>query len=160
MAKKMANKLVGDKDQAQANVREFLFIGNNDDARNIRFEYDSMPAPSTSEGQDDNKTSSNELPPAGNNNRTPAIAEVAPAPAPAPAPTPIAQPLPPSGSQEVVADVDITPTDIILSIVAQKLRRGIERVPVNDSIRTLSAGEFKPLIMFTTSSYSFGGVIK
>lgn len=158
MAKKTANKLVGDKDQAQANVREFLFIGNNEDARNIRFEYDSMPAPSLSGGQDDSKTSSNELPPVGNNNKTPAIAEVAPAPSPAPAP--IAQPLPPSGSQEVVTDVDITPTDIILSIVAQKLRRGIERVPVDDSIRTLSAGEFKPLIMFTTSSYSFGGVIK
>ncbi|KAK3693106.1 putative fatty acid synthase alpha subunit FasA [Podospora appendiculata] len=123
MAKKTADKLVGATDQAQANVREFLFIGNNDDARNINFEYDGIPAPIEIALRD-----------------TASSSTAAPAPALAPVTVPVSAPVA-VASQEPVADVDVDPTDIILALVAQKLRRSIDKVPPTDSIRTLSAGQ-------------------
>ncbi|ROW15152.1 hypothetical protein VPNG_03026 [Cytospora leucostoma] len=142
MAKKTADKSVGDKDKANSTLREFLFIGNDEEARKIKYEYDSMPPSKTEITHEDNinsgsKTSTSFSSPMEDKTTTtttPAVAKVAPTPAPV-------VHLPPSGIQEVVADVDVTPTDIILSLVAHKLRRGIDRVPVSDSIRTLSAGK-------------------
>ncbi|KAK3332936.1 putative fatty acid synthase alpha subunit FasA [Cercophora scortea] len=145
MAKKTADKLVGATDQAQANVREFLFIGNNDDARNINFEYDGIPPPieiTSTLGDTTSSTSSSSGAPtpaestAGGD--TPAV--TAAAPAAAPVPVPVAVPVA-VASQEPVADVDVDPTDVILALVAQKLRRSIDKVPATDSIRTLSAGQ-------------------
>ncbi|KAK9421815.1 putative beta-ketoacyl-[acyl-carrier-protein] synthase I [Seiridium unicorne] len=151
MAKKTSEKLVGERDQAQSKAREFLFIGNDDDARNIRFEYENMPEPTLAQAalkdKDGSKTPSTPSTPPESKINTPAVpavtaaAAAAAAAAPAPASAPVARP-PPSGSgAQEVADVDITPTDIILSLVAHKLKRGIDRVPVNDSVRTLCAGK-------------------
>ncbi|KAK7743290.1 hypothetical protein SLS53_004375 [Cytospora paraplurivora] len=143
MAKKTAEKMVGDKDKANSTLREFLFIGNDEEARKVKYEYDSVPLPPSTEILHEiHVNSGSKTPPSSTSptaiktttTTTPAVADIAPTPD-------TVFHLPPSGIQEVVADVDVTPTDIILSLVAHKLRREIDRVPVSDSIRTLSAGK-------------------
>jgi fatty acid synthase subunit alpha len=126
MAKKSAVKLVGKKDVAQSVERDFLSITNLDDAQKIYYEYDeeSSPVPkvepSTPAQPPSVKTSMALVP----------VLEMPPV---------IVFPQPSIAAASV--DKEFTPTDVIITLVAQKLRRAFDQVPISASIQTLSAGE-------------------
>jgi len=130
MVKKSAVRLVGQKDAAQSVEREFLSIANPDDAQKIYYDYEqqSSPPPKATPST-----------PA----QAPSVKAVA-APAPAPAtPPPVvaaAAAVPQPSMAPSSVDKAFTPTDIVIALVAQKLRRAFDQIPVSDSIQTLSAG--------------------
>jgi fatty acid synthase subunit alpha, fungi type len=130
MVKKSAVKLVGQKDAAQSIEREFLSIANPDDAQKIYYDYEQQSSPPP-------KAAPSTPAPA-----APVKAAAAPAPAPVPAtPPPVAAAAVPQPSVAPSSvDKPFTPTDIVIALVAQKLRRAFDQIPVSDSIQTLSAG--------------------
>ncbi|KAI0396678.1 putative fatty acid synthase alpha subunit FasA [Xylariaceae sp. FL0594] len=134
MIKKSAVRLVGEKDAAQSVEREFLSIANPDDAQKIYYDYEhqSSPAPKAAPSIPVQAPAAKRA------------AETVPAPAPTPdksAPVAVAVAvLQPSAAPSSV-DKAFTPTDIVITLVAQKLRRAFDQIPVSDSIQTLSAGK-------------------
>lgn len=71
------------------------------------------------------------------------ISQPAPAKAPEAVSAPISAAVPAQlAPAAIVADVDLTPTNIILAVVAQKLRKRFDEIPGETSIRALSAGKF------------------
>ncbi|KAH8167434.1 hypothetical protein CIB48_g833 [Xylaria polymorpha] len=128
MAKKSAKKLVGEKDVAQSIEREFLSITNADDARKIYYDYDGEI---TSIPKEESATSAPSQPPS----TTPVAA---PAQIPQPPPAAVAS-LPPTAA--TIIDRPLTPTDVVIALVAQKLRRAFDEVPLGESIQALSGGK-------------------
>ncbi|KAI0429226.1 putative fatty acid synthase alpha subunit FasA [Xylaria sp. FL1042] len=125
MAKKSAKKLVGEKDVAQSIEREFLSITNLDDARKIYYDYE----------ENDTSTAKTEPTASIPSQPTPPVAVIAPVQVPA-TPPPAAAPTP-----SAIVDTELTPIDIILALVAQKLRRAFDEVPLSESIQALSNGK-------------------
>ncbi|ORY55258.1 putative fatty acid synthase alpha subunit FasA [Pseudomassariella vexata] len=135
MAKKTAARNVRERDMAHATERDFLFVGDSADARRIYFEYD--------DARDDSSVEA-AAPPTQNTsaaaNKVPPVS--APGPALAAVPdTAVGLPVSITLVPTETLDVGLSPTDIILTVVAQKLRRGFDETPLKDSIRTLSAGK-------------------
>ncbi|KAK8033913.1 hypothetical protein PG991_003311 [Apiospora marii] len=139
MAKKSAKALVMEQDMARSVTREFLNINNPDDIRKIYYDYDE-----TTSAAAETATSSSSAA------QAPALPAKAPAPAAVAAPVPAAVVLAvtPSGDTAPVlsapgasVDKDLSPTDIIITLVAQKLRRPFDEVPVSESIQGLSGGK-------------------
>ncbi|KAI7907575.1 fatty acid synthase [Cokeromyces recurvatus] len=64
---------------------------------------------------------------------------VAPAPIAIPAPAPVAAPT--TGPAAAVADVPVSAIEIILAVVAQKLKKSINDVPLSKSIKDLVSGK-------------------
>ncbi|KAI1329110.1 putative fatty acid synthase alpha subunit FasA [Xylariaceae sp. FL0255] len=125
MAKKSTKKLIGEKDTAQSIEREFLSITNADDARKIYFEYDE-------EAPAEVKT---ESAPA---QSAPAPAAAAPVPvAAAPAPAVAAAPLTAATS----VDKELTSTDVVITLVAAKMKKAFDAISFSDSVQALSAGK-------------------
>ncbi|KAI8628005.1 putative fatty acid synthase alpha subunit FasA [Xylariaceae sp. FL1651] len=132
MAKKSAKKLVGGKDAARAIEREFLSIANLEDARKIYYEYDEESSSIADvEPSTDGKDSTPAQP-------TPVKASVVPVQVPETPPVAVASV--PSAPATIV-DKDFTPADVIVTLVAQKLRRAFDQVPTGESIQTLSGGK-------------------
>ncbi|KAK8039548.1 hypothetical protein PG993_007959 [Apiospora rasikravindrae] len=125
MAKKSAKALVSDQDMARSVEREYLNINNPDDARKIYYEYDENTAAAE-------PVSAIPSPPAV---QAPAVAPVKVANAPPVAIVPV-----PTAPGTII-DKDLSTTDIILTLVAQKLRRAFDEVPVGDTIQGLSGGK-------------------
>lgn len=134
MAKKSSRKLVGEKDVAQGIEREFLSITNLDDARKIYYDY---------EGNNTSSAAKTEPIPSEPSRPAPPPAAVA-APVPVPVAAPVAATAPTVAAGSIV-DRPLAPTDIILSLVAQKLRRAFDEVPLGESIQALSGGGFSTL---------------
>lgn len=128
LAKKSADKVVGEKDLLHSITREFLFTGDENDFRKITYEYESDVAQETTKP-------ATPIP-------QPKAQEPAKVPEAAKAPVTPAIPAQSAPAQAVVADVDLTPTEIILAIVAQKFKKVFDEIPKETSIRTLSAGKF------------------
>lgn len=125
LAKKSADKIVGEKDLLHSITRDYLFTGDENDFRKITYEYESENV-----AQEPPKTA------------TP-ISQPAPAKAPEAVSAPISAAVPAQlAPAAIVADVDLTPTNIILAVVAQKLRKRFDEIPGETSIRALSAGKF------------------
>lgn len=141
MAKKSAKKLVGEKDVAQSIEREFLSITNADDARKIYYDYDGEI---TSIPKEESATSAPSQPPS----TTPVAA---PAQIPQPPPAAVAS-LPPTAA--TIIDRPLTPTDVVIALVAQKLRRAFDEVPLGESIQALSGGEFSESISMSPASHN------
>ncbi|KAK9424304.1 putative beta-ketoacyl-[acyl-carrier-protein] synthase I [Seiridium unicorne] len=143
IAKKSAKKLVGDQDAARLIEREYLNINNIDDSQKIYYEYgenslavsettSSNDAPSSAPVRPDNvKTLTGPIIP---------VSEAAP----------IAVVSVPTAPATIV-DKDLTATDLLVSLVAQKLRRAFDKVPLKESIQQLSGGEFEPQLTRNTS---------
>lgn len=132
MAKKSAKALVMQQDMARSVDREYLNINNPDDARKIYYEYEERTSVSS---------------PMPESSTTPHVPEPASTPAPAP-PVKVPEASPVSivsvpSAPGTIVDRDLSPTDIILTLVAQKLRRAFDEVPVGESIQGLSGGRFK-----------------
>ncbi|KAJ8119547.1 hypothetical protein ONZ43_g3525 [Nemania bipapillata] len=129
LAKKSADKIVGEKDLLNSINRDFLFTGDENDFRKITYEYES--------GSTASHPAINPEPP------TPQPVSDAPKKAPdvVKAPVNVTVPAQAPIAQATVADVDLMPTDIILAIVAQKFRKAFDEIPVETSIRSLSAGK-------------------
>ncbi|KAJ3579754.1 hypothetical protein NPX13_g812 [Xylaria arbuscula] len=130
MAKKSARKLVGEKDVAQGIEREFLSITNLDDARKIYYDYE--------ENSPSSAVKTEPIPSEPSNTAPPPVAVAAPVPLPVAPPVAAAAPVVSAGS---IVDTPLTPTDIILALVAQKLRRSFDEVPLGESIQALSGGK-------------------
>jgi len=64
------------------------------------------------------------------------------APAAAAAPVAVSAPPPGAGPAAAVADVPVTAVDILRSLVAQKLKKGLLEVPLSKAIKDLVGGEF------------------
>ncbi|KAI0409865.1 putative fatty acid synthase alpha subunit FasA [Xylaria palmicola] len=130
MAKKSAKRLVGEKDVAQSIEREFLSITNLDDARRIYYDYEDDGSSS--------KTKVEESPAPAPPKPAPVVAVAAPAPVPVSTPAAAV-----SVSLSAAASVDkaLTPTDVIVALVAQKLRRAFDEVPLSETIQALSGGK-------------------
>ncbi|KAI1179931.1 putative fatty acid synthase alpha subunit FasA [Nemania sp. FL0916] len=110
MAAKSAKSLVGQKDAARSFKREYLHIDGADNARKIFYEYDGSssftPEPKASD------TTKTPPPP------------VQPTAAPAPVPeAPAVAIVPVLTAPSTTVDKDFTPTEVIITLVAQKLRR-------------------------------------
>ena len=77
-------------------------------------------------------------------------ADAAPAPsapaasAPAAAPAPAAAQAAPAGPAAAVADAPVTALDIVRSLVAQKLKKGLTDIPTSKAIKDLVGGENTP----------------
>ncbi|KAH7884386.1 hypothetical protein F5I97DRAFT_1968464 [Phlebopus sp. FC_14] len=70
------------------------------------------------------------------------VAPAAPAAAPVAAPTPVpAAPVPSAGAAAAIEDVPLKASDILVSIIAQKLKKKIEEVPLAKSIKDLVGGK-------------------
>ncbi|KAI1121423.1 hypothetical protein F5Y10DRAFT_101805 [Nemania abortiva] len=135
LAKKSADKIVGEKDLLHSISREFLFTGDENDFRKITYEYES-----------DNTTSHQTIKPETPTSQSaPDVPKKSHAPKKAPeaAKATVSAAIPAQAPlvQAVVADVDLMPTDIILAIVAQKFRKAFDEIPGETSIRSLSAGK-------------------
>ncbi|KAI0185020.1 hypothetical protein EV127DRAFT_373822 [Xylaria flabelliformis] len=126
MAKKSAKKLVGAKDIAQGIEREFLSITNADDARKIYYDYEEESAP-----KEEAATSAHPQP-------SPATPIAIPVQISQPPPAAVAA-LPPIAATTV--DKPLTPADVVVALVAQKLRRAFDEVPLSESIQALSGGK-------------------
>jgi fatty acid synthase subunit alpha len=61
--------------------------------------------------------------------------------APAAAPAAVATPAPPAGGAAAVADAPITATEVLAVIVAQKLKKGVNEIPMSKSIKDLVGGK-------------------
>ncbi|KAK8093877.1 fatty acid synthase alpha subunit FasA [Apiospora hydei] len=125
MAKKSAKALVSDQDMARSVEREYLNINNPDDARKIYYEYD----------ENTKATETVSAAPA-----APAVQAPMAAPVKVPDAPPVAI-VPVPTAPGTIVDKDLSPTDIILTLVAQKLRRAFDEVPVGDTIQGLSGGK-------------------
>ncbi|KAJ2987403.1 hypothetical protein NUW58_g4524 [Xylaria curta] len=135
LAKKSADKIVGEKDLLHSISREFLFTGDDNDFRKICYEYESDPTRLDHTNQSEVST----LQPTSNRLR----GITTPKKGPETIKTTIQDDVPTQAApaQTAVADVDLMPTDIILSIVAQKFRKAFDEIPGDISIRSLSAGK-------------------
>ena len=124
MAKKTAGRRLALRDTSRAIERQFLSYA--DDAKDIYYEYDE-PAQDAAPAEDEKA----------------AQAPAAAIPKPKPEPT-AAPPVPPSQPKPVGAatqDVPLSATDIVLAIVASKLKQPFDQVSLQKSIRDLSGGE-------------------
>ncbi|TGJ87329.1 hypothetical protein E0Z10_g1466 [Xylaria hypoxylon] len=133
MAKKSAKILVGAKDVAQSIEREFLSITNLDDARKIYYDYEENESSSPAKSGPPIPTPSQ---------TTPAVAVVAPVQVLAAPPVAVAVAVaspPPTAASTV--DTALTSTDVVLALVAQKMRRAFDEVPLGETIQSLSAGK-------------------
>jgi hypothetical protein len=150
MAKRTADQLgVAERDRSRGVVgKEFLFVGDDEDARKIYFEYEeSVEASGGGAAAVEEKVVETPKPLSvvvqGGEAAVVVPATTATATIPAVAAI-IAQP----GllaAQEEVEDVPITPIDFIVPMVALTLRKSVERVSTSDSVRVLSAGQSSPL---------------
>ncbi|KAI0384967.1 putative fatty acid synthase alpha subunit FasA [Hypomontagnella monticulosa] len=129
MAKKSAKRLVGEQDLARSIEREFLNITDPDDARKIYYEYDENSSAAEAASAKDGPTP----PPV-------APVKIVATPIQAPVAAPVAVVSAPIAAASTV-DKDFTPTDVILSLVAQKLRRAFDEVSLSESIQNLSGGK-------------------
>ncbi|KAI1428071.1 putative fatty acid synthase alpha subunit FasA [Xylaria sp. FL1777] len=130
MAKKSAKKLVGEKDLAQSIEREFLSITNLDDARKIYYDYEENESSSSAKAEPIISASPQPDP----------LVVVAPVQTPTTPPVAVPPPaLAPTAS--AIIDAALTPTDIVIALVAQKLRRAFDEVPLGESIQALSNGK-------------------
>ncbi|KAI0105027.1 putative fatty acid synthase alpha subunit FasA [Nemania sp. FL0031] len=132
MAKKSAKKLVGDRDAARSFEREYLHIDNPEDARRIYYEYDDSSS-YTSDAKASNDTIQSE--PA---QPTPSGKHVVSVPVSEAPSVPISSP--PTAPSTVV-DKEFTAIEVIISLVAQKLRRAFDQVDPKESIQSLSKGK-------------------
>ncbi|RYP69144.1 hypothetical protein DL771_006238 [Monosporascus sp. 5C6A] len=132
MARRSAKRVTGDSDLANSTEREFLFINEPEDARKINFEYDRDVASEAKEPLASSHPLTGHQPSAVQNNTPPSPIQPPPA---------ITAPQLATAIASAVADVDLTPTDIILALVGQKLRRAFDQVPLQEHIRVLSAGK-------------------
>ncbi|ETS77644.1 hypothetical protein PFICI_09706 [Pestalotiopsis fici W106-1] len=132
MAKKSAQRLVGEQDVVQSVDREFLNINNVDDARKIYYEYDESSSPSGKDVSLSDTRSPTSAP-------GPAV-KVAAAPIQVTEAAPVAI-VPVAVAPETIVDKDLSPTDIILTLVAQKIRKAFDEVPLGETIQALSAGK-------------------
>ncbi|KAI1171721.1 hypothetical protein F4777DRAFT_593474 [Nemania sp. FL0916] len=128
LARKSADKLVGERDLLRSVNRQFLFAGDDNDFRKITYEYDSesMELRDTSNAPSTQSTATvpDNIPDVSQSTASP-ITNIPQA----------------SSVQPTVADVDLTPTNIILALVAQKLKKAFDEIPVETSVRSLSAGK-------------------
>jgi fatty acid synthase subunit alpha len=69
-------------------------------------------------------------------------APAAPAAAAAPAPTAVA-PTPSAGPAAAVDDIPVTAVDVLRTLVAQKLKKGLSDVPLSKAIKDLVGGTFR-----------------
>jgi fatty acid synthase subunit alpha, fungi type len=131
MARKTAQRSSGESDLVNTTEREFLFVGDHGDARRINFEYDepTVVQPVAAEPAVESLASQQTA----NQDHTPSVNAAQEPPA-------ITAPQLAKALASRVADADLTPTDIILAIVGQKLRKSFDQVPLHESIRSLSAG--------------------
>ncbi|KNG91432.1 3-oxoacyl-synthase [Aspergillus nomiae NRRL 13137] len=124
MAKKTAKGQYGEEDLVRCIDRQYL--SHADDAQHIYYHYDDEP-------------------PVESTNDEPAqpVASSTPAPAPVAVPAVAVQAAPQPAAQQAAAvpDVDLSPIDVVISIVAQKIRKAFDEVPAAKSIRDLSAGK-------------------
>ena len=122
MGKKTAGRRLALRDTSRATERQFLSYA--DDTKDIYYEYDE-PAP--------------EAPAEAEKAAVPPAAVPAPKPEPAAAPAaPTPQPAPVIAAK--ATDVPLTATDVVLAIVAMKMKQPFDQVSVQKSIRDLSAG--------------------
>ncbi|KAE8362621.1 hypothetical protein BDV27DRAFT_159568 [Aspergillus caelatus] len=126
MAKKTAKGQYGEQDLVRCIDRQYL--SHADDAQHIYYHYDEEPPV---EGAIDEPAQ-----PA--TSSTPAAA-----PVPVAAPPAVVQAAPQAAAQQAVSvpDVDLSAIDVVISIVAQKIRKAFDEVPAAKSIRDLSAGK-------------------
>ncbi|GMG47207.1 unnamed protein product [Aspergillus oryzae var. brunneus] len=124
MAKKTAKGQYAEEDLVRCVDRQYL--SHADDAQHIYYQYDEE-APVES---------------ADNEPAQPAASSTPAAPAPVAAPPVVVQTAPQPAAQAAVAvpDVDLSAIDVVISIVAQKIRKAFDEVPAAKSIRDLSAG--------------------
>lgn len=127
MAKKTAKGQYAEEDLVRCVDRQYL--SHADDAQHIYYQYDEE-APVES---------------ADNEPAQPAASSTPAAPAPVAAPPVVVQTAPQPAAQAAVAvpDVDLSAIDVVISIVAQKIRKAFDEVPAAKSIRDLSAGTFR-----------------
>ncbi|EIT75385.1 hypothetical protein BDV35DRAFT_402179 [Aspergillus flavus] len=125
MAKKTAKGQYAEEDLVRCVDRQYL--SHADDAQHIYYQYDEE-APVES---------------ADNEPVQPAASSTPAAPAPVAAPQVVVQTAPQPAAQAAVAvpDVDLSAIDVVISIVAQKIRKAFDEVPAAKSIRDLSAGK-------------------
>ncbi|KAI0468362.1 putative fatty acid synthase alpha subunit FasA [Xylaria cf. heliscus] len=128
MAKKSAKRLVGEKDMAQSIEREFLSITNADDARKIYYDYEEESSPIPKEEASTSVTPQ----------LISATRVVAPVQVTQPPPAAVV-PLPPTAASTI--DKPLTPVDVVVALVAQKLRRAFDEVSLGESIQALSGGK-------------------
>lgn len=117
-------------DAAKSVQRQILCY--NKDAKEIYYDVDPVdeePEPATA-----SESSSAEQAPAA------ATAVAAPAAAPAAAPT---APPPSAGPAAQVPDAPVQAVDIIRALIAQKLKKGVQDVPLNKAIKDLVGGKSK-----------------
>ncbi|KAI1307786.1 putative fatty acid synthase alpha subunit FasA [Xylaria venustula] len=131
MAKKSAKRLVGEKDIAQSIEREFLSITNLDDARKIYYDYEENDTSSAAKAEPVAAAPSQPAAPVAVTASVQAVA------------TPPAAAAPPAVAVSASAIVDraVSSTDIVLALVAQKLRRAFDEVPLGETIQALSNGK-------------------
>ncbi|KAB8226694.1 hypothetical protein BDV33DRAFT_227062 [Aspergillus novoparasiticus] len=125
MAKKTAKGQYAEEDLVRCIDRQYL--SHADDAQHIYYQYEEE-APVES---------------ANNEPAQPAASSTPAAPAPVAAPPVVVQATPQPAAQAAVAvpDVDLSAIDVVISIVAQKIRKAFDEVPAGKSIRDLSAGK-------------------
>lgn len=137
MARKSATALVAEQDMARSVTREILNVNHPDDIRKIYYEYD----------EDKTSAATEKAAPSPSATLDPA-AVVVPAPAAvvvAEIPSVGVAPVLPSAPGASV-DKDLSPTDILITLVAEKLRRAFDEVPISESIQGLSGGEYHPTL--------------
>ncbi|KAL7619422.1 hypothetical protein AAE478_009961 [Parahypoxylon ruwenzoriense] len=132
MAKKSAKKLLGEKDLSRSVEQEFLNINDPEEARKIFYEYDkNSSSVNTTASPTQGESSAPVQPAPVKGIATPIHLSEEPPAAVAPVPT-----VPPA-----IIDKDFTPTDVILTLVAQKLGRAFDEVPRHETIQSLSGGK-------------------
>ncbi|KAI0011634.1 3-oxoacyl-reductase [Xylariaceae sp. FL0662B] len=132
MARKSAKRFVGEKDLARSIEREFLNTTDVDDTRKIYYEYDENPLSAT----ETTSSTSGERPMLAQ----PAPVKIITTPVQLPEATPATVVSVPT-TPETIVDKDFTPTDVIITMVAQKTRRAFDAVSPHESIQSLSGGK-------------------
>lgn len=127
MAKKTAKGQYGEQDLVRCIDRQYL--SHADDAQHIYYHYDEEPPVEIANDETAQSATSS----------TPA------APVPVAAPPAVVQAAPQPAAQQAAAvpDVDLSAIEVVISIVAQKIRKAFDEVPAAKSIRDLSAGTFR-----------------
>ncbi|KAJ8129389.1 hypothetical protein O1611_g4241 [Lasiodiplodia mahajangana] len=132
MAKKAAKKLVGESDAARSFEREYLHIDSLDDARKIYYEYDSSSSYAPDPNASDDTIPSAPSPPT--------APETHLAPVPISEAPPVTAPSLPTAPLAIV-DREFTPIEVIITLVAQKLRCAFDQIDSKESIQSLSKGK-------------------
>ncbi|KAJ2985569.1 hypothetical protein NUW58_g5458 [Xylaria curta] len=132
MARKSAKRLVDKRDTALLFEREYLHIDSVEDTRKIYYEYDG-----SSSCLSENEASDHTEPPALSQPAsvgTDATMVSASRPPPATTPAQFTGPV-------TIVDKELTPIEVIVTLVAQKLRCAFDHVNPSESIQSLSKGK-------------------